>query len=329
MGYVYEQGLDFEQAIFAYSEGSLMSQRRLMRNLIQKFTKCEFPFKNGQNNSLMVKKPADTAGICSAEYLETFLIWANGCGEVVKLQAFQFISELLHRRLSRLSGGHRDSLGIMSRRTLSTTGIISQDLSPSVKSNSRATKAKLGKLGRTTSTNRKGPDVLNELYMCSNPSAEACELTVLLLTRLIDLINLVSRNEFNGEEDYKTSDADGLGLLKTKFRESVRTAILNAESFRWFEMMCCEFQKVDVTGLDDDHKTLFFVNLFNIMTGIRMNNGIYVVRFISCDIHVVHYIVVNGPPSPSIFDRYLFMRSAKYNVGGVILTLMDVSSFSI
>lgn len=39
----------------------------------------------------------------------------------------------------------------------------------------------------------------------------------------------------------------------------------------------------------------------------------------------VHFVIVNGPSGPSIFDRYLFMRASKYNIGGLVLNLMDVS----
>jgi hypothetical protein len=360
MGYVYEQAMNNEQAVFAYSEGALMSQRRLMRNLVQKFANCNFPSKLGQNSNLIVKKPSDSVSICSAEYLETFLLWATGCGDIVKLQAFQFISELLHRRLSRLSGENMDTRGIMSRRTMSTTGISMTSSNAACESMvrtfsrpgggggggiSRAGSSPLtggsgggGRSGKTISR----PDVLNEMYMCSEPCADACELTVILLTRLIEVVKLVCRNEYSSEEDQRTYDNNGsaFSLLRVRMRESVRNAIMNSEDFRLFEMMSCELQKVDVSGLDDDKKTLFFVNLFNIITGnIHMHIflrelcliiliilyilTLFFIMFCFCPI--VHYVVSSGAPSPSLFDRYLFMRASKYNIGGMILNLMDVS----
>lgn len=39
---------------------------------------------------------------------------------------------------------------------------------------------------------------------------------------------------------------------------------------------------------------------------------------------VVHSLIANGPPGPSLFEHFMFMRNAKYNIGGIILNLMDV-----
>jgi hypothetical protein len=41
-------------------------------------------------------------------------------------------------------------------------------------------------------------------------------------------------------------------------------------------------------------------------------------------------MIANGAPGPSLFDHFMFMRNAKYNIGGIILNLMDVriGSFS-
>lgn len=276
MGYVYEQAMNYEQAVFAYSEGALMSQRRLMRNIVQKFASCDFPSKLGQNSNSVVKKPTETVSVCTAKDLETFLIWATGCGDIVKLQAYQFISELLHRRLSRLSGENLDARGIMSRRTMSTTGIgKATNVNPevSVRSFSRqasGTPRGASAVGLLNIADVSRPDVLNEMYRCKDPCSNPCELTVLLLSKLIEIIRLVCRLKYDAEEDLRTYENDSnlfFSLLKVKMRESVRNAILNSEDFRLFEMMSCELQKVDASSLDDDQKTQFFVNLFNIMTG--------------------------------------------------------------
>lgn len=275
MGYVYEQAMNYEQAVFAYSEGALMSQRRLMRNLVQKFANCDFPSKLGQNSIGVNKKPAECATVCNAEYLETFLIWATGCGDIVKIQAFQFISELLHRRLSRLSGENMDARGIMSRRTMSTTGITALGSSSTAEHMVRAFSKP--STGRGSSSGRNGnlelarPDVLNEMYLCSEQTTDPCGLTVMLMQRLLEIIRSVCKKEFNRDEDqrtYESASADQkFSILRVRLREPVRNAVMASAEFRLFEMMTCELQKVDVSGLDDDHKTLFFVNLFNIITG--------------------------------------------------------------
>ena len=86
MGYVNEQTLNFDDAIYAYSEGSLMSQRRIMRCLAQKFARCRFSAKLGQNSLPFIGKQSEFVSICSSEDVETFLVWAVGCGEIIKLQ---------------------------------------------------------------------------------------------------------------------------------------------------------------------------------------------------------------------------------------------------
>lgn len=266
--------MNYEQAVFAYSEGALMSQRRLMRNLVQKFANCDFPSKLGQNSNAVNKKPADCATVCSAEYLETFLIWATGCGDIVKIQAFQFISELLHRRLSRLSGENMDARGIMSRRTMSTTGITAAGSSTPEHMVRAFTKPSSG---RGSSSGLNGdvavarPDVLNEMYLCSEHTADPCGLSVMLMQRLLEIIRSVCKKEFNREEDQRTYESAStdkkFSIMRVRLRESVRNAVIASAEFRLFEMMTCELQRVDVSGLDDDHKTIFFVNVFNIITG--------------------------------------------------------------
>jgi hypothetical protein len=95
MGYVYEQSNEIDEAIYAYAEGCLMSQNRLMRCIVQKFVRSSVP-SNGTED-VTTKVPS----VCNAEDLKTFLVWTTGCGDIVKFQAFQLILELLFRTLSR------------------------------------------------------------------------------------------------------------------------------------------------------------------------------------------------------------------------------------
>jgi hypothetical protein len=243
----------------------LMTQRRLMRNLTQKFCNCEFPPKSGSHVGLK-KRPADNVSVCSAEYLETFLLWASGCGDIVKLQAFQFVSELLHRRLTRLAGESYERGGIMSRRTLSTAGVstLNDSNTPKAQNTNRSSSM------FTTNGPTSRPDVLNESYLCDTKNNEPCELTSLLLQKLHDVIRVVCRNEFNTQEDSRsfesTSQDKKFSVIKVKLRESIRSAIISSTEFRTFEIVACELQNVDIIGLDDDHKTLFFINLYNIIS---------------------------------------------------------------
>lgn len=282
-----------------------MSQRRIMRCLAQKFTKCTFSAKLGQNSALSSSKPVDTISICSTYELETFLVWAAGCGDVVRLHAFQFISELLHRCLSRRKAQIAndkmfDSRSALSRRTMSTSGFSGQP-----GTGGDGVKGQ-GKEETSGEANRIRSDVLNEMVICDKCTVEPCELTIMLLLRLNDILR--GFLDLNGDERPSFSTSEGpnkrFSVLKIKFRQTVRNALLQSGMYRSFELCVCEFQKVDLSPLSDDEKTLFFINLFNIIT--------------------VHALVTNGAPGVSLFDRYLFMRSAKYNVGGLVLNLMDI-----
>lgn len=95
MGYVYERSNEVDEAIYAYAEGCLMGQNRLMRCIVQKFVRIG-THSNGFEDVINNEPRA-----CNSNELETFLVWATGCGEIVKFQVFQFILELLFRTLSR------------------------------------------------------------------------------------------------------------------------------------------------------------------------------------------------------------------------------------
>jgi hypothetical protein len=172
MGYVNEQMMNFEDAVYAYSEGALMSQRRIMRCLAQKFAKCTFPAKLGQNSAPLSSKPAEAVSICSTNELETFLVWAAGCGDVVRLHAFQFISELLHRCLSRRKAQiANDKMfdsksAILSRRTMSTAGF-----SNGAGAGGDGSRLQ-GKEETSGEANRIRSDVLNEMVICDKCTME-------------------------------------------------------------------------------------------------------------------------------------------------------------
>jgi hypothetical protein len=95
----------------------------------------------------------------------------------------------------------------------------------------------------------------------------------MLLQRIRDVVRGSCLQEFTkGDLASFSSQASVVGdkrfgLLQLKYRDSIRDSTLKSPGFRSFEMSVCELQKVDVSSYGDDEKTLFFVNVHNILAG--------------------------------------------------------------
>jgi hypothetical protein len=81
--------------------------------------------------------------------------------------------------------------------------------------------------------------------------------------------------------------------------------IQQLSAFKKFELESCQLQKIDINQLQANEKLLLFTNIYNML--------------------VVHSSIVRGSPGQSILERTSFMRSSKYNIGGYIFSLIDVS----
>jgi hypothetical protein len=68
--------------------------------------------------------------------------------------------------------------------------------------------------------------------------------------------------------------------VQLQMPESKREKIFASSAFRSFEVQSCQLQMVDVIQLDDNSKTVFFSNIFNVMTGNRIMYPLLAVGYI-------------------------------------------------
>ncbi len=80
--------------------------------------------------------------------------------------------------------------------------------------------------------------------------------------------------------------------------------LITSSSFKAFLLQCSKLQKVEIHGLNVDEKTLFFVNIYNLLT--------------------MHAIISKGIPGNTPFSRATYMRNAKYNIGDMVFSLVDI-----
>lgn len=71
-----------------------------------------------------------------------------------------------------------------------------------------------------------------------------------------------------------------------------------------FEIECCQLQKLDITEMTLNERTLFFTNIHNML--------------------MAHGVIRRGAQGTTMVDRQSFQRSVKYNVGGHIFAATDI-----
>lgn len=80
--------------------------------------------------------------------------------------------------------------------------------------------------------------------------------------------------------------------------------ILHARYFSFCVFTPRAQQKVEPTGLTINERVQFWCNIYNTIT--------------------VHAIISKGSPGSTLLERSAFMRSSKYNIGGILHSLLDV-----
>lgn len=262
----------------------------------------------------------------------TFLKWAFSLGDLVGLQAYRLISELIHQFLSQ-------ELATL----LEVDVMCLQELDPSFhlglhKSvSSFANSASLARLDAATSTanstmrpkrrssggvstspgaagsqkqSASTDGVLNDRVVYSETvgSTAPCELSVTLAVRVRELL----RSSF-----IKTDRQNKVQVGETIFTSLSVTAdlfstLLPSSAFAEFELETCKLQAVDLKGLSTNALTMFFCNVYNTL--------------------VVHGVIVNagkGAPGSALYERNNFLKNFKYNIGGLLYSALDVRTLQL
>jgi hypothetical protein len=79
--------------------------------------------------------------------------------------------------------------------------------------------------------------------------------------------------------------------------------------------------------LNTNERLFVFTNVYNMLTSKScFFLPVYLTHFYP---FVVHSVISRGSPGNTLLERTSFMRGAKYNIGGLIFSLIDVSTNSL
>ncbi len=147
-------------------------------------------------------------------------------------------------------------------------------------------------------------EILNEAFICKrlNTDASAVELSAHLLQRLREVLKAYAQGP-TGNSNWKKRTTNG--MLKIKIVPEAMQDIQRLSAFKKFEAESCQLQRIELNNLNLNERVVLFVNAFNIL--------------------MIHSCIVKGSPGGNLLERTAFLRSARYNIGGHIFSLLDVS----
>eukprot|EP00602_Paraphysomonas_sp_CaronLab_P003946 CAMPEP_0185018462 /NCGR_PEP_ID=MMETSP1103-20130426/1172_1 /TAXON_ID=36769 /ORGANISM="Paraphysomonas bandaiensis, Strain Caron Lab Isolate" /LENGTH=1414 /DNA_ID=CAMNT_0027548275 /DNA_START=447 /DNA_END=4691 /DNA_ORIENTATION=- len=332
-----------KEAIGAYSVGALGDQVRIMRCLVDVFigytrpkktaveldtvaadlcdTKdselsgadaanitTEEEFRNCPNEPSL---PREAGMLLTSSQVEHFLCSSVEAGEMIGLQAVRFLTELMHRCLTRR---------MAERIVEQTTNLPIQSFQENVLSEfKREVAFGIYSRKRVSLSNMqpsfiwvnaaltKKSEVLNEVVMCTMSASKPCELSIQLLNSLREMLRASrpeSQDNMEGEPSPLSAMNHLAGLHRLNLTDKQREALCTSSAFRSFEVQSCQLQMVDIVSMDDNTKTVFFSNMFNVIT--------------------VHGLIVRGYTGNGFYDKCNFMRTTKYNINGQIFNLLEI-----
>jgi hypothetical protein len=159
-----------------------------------------------------------------------------------------------------------------------------------------------------TKANAPKSEALNEIVVCTSTtySNRPCELSIQLLSKLREILRTFSQSPA-GEKLCKKKDTFSTvsgSTMVMRICPAMIAGLVSSSAFRAFELQCCQIQRLDLRRLSLSERLLFFCNIFNMIT--------------------VHAIILRGTPGNNLLERSVFMRSSKYNIGGLYFSLLDI-----
>jgi len=149
---------------------------------------------------------------------------------------------------------------------------------------------------------KKIPGVLNESVLISHTTTSASALSILLLTKLREILKSACDSQIQ-KLGQSTTPALASGQIKVKFVFSMQHSLQESSAFKSFERDSCQFQKVSIDGLSEEEKIVFWCNIYNILT-----------------IHAL----IQMPIATSFFEKSSMLTTAKYNIGGHYFSILDI-----
>lgn len=118
-------------------------------------------------------------------------------------------------------------------------------------------------------------------------------------------------------------------FLQLKISPQTLQDLQNLSAYKKFELESCQLQKIDMNFLNTNERLFVFTNAYNMLTSkatsiISLLSTLMFFFFFFFFFFVVHSIISRGSPGNTLLERTSFMRSAKYNIGGHIFSLIDI-----
>eukprot|EP00603_Paraphysomonas_imperforata_P007903 CAMPEP_0114417838 /NCGR_PEP_ID=MMETSP0103-20121206/3177_1 /TAXON_ID=37642 ORGANISM="Paraphysomonas imperforata, Strain PA2" /NCGR_SAMPLE_ID=MMETSP0103 /ASSEMBLY_ACC=CAM_ASM_000201 /LENGTH=1467 /DNA_ID=CAMNT_0001586157 /DNA_START=55 /DNA_END=4455 /DNA_ORIENTATION=- len=346
--------VDQRNLLATYGKGSLMDQRRLMRCLVAVFLDHvekddlvekerqveeerresnvtrgdeEVPFARRLSHPLEfpdipfevttpppppLPKQSKCGRIVSYVIVKEFLFWAVGINDIIGLQAVRLISELILTQLTTRMA-ERITEQSLALEIPSTAGEFEREVAYGIYSRKRVSISNMqptfiwahntpdgGASSGGVVRDKSSQNVLNEIVLCKNTAVKACELSIQLLSSLREILRAADAcGTLNNERRLQPGNGFSMQLTETQ-----RLEISKSSAFRSFEIQSCQMQMVDINGMDDNSKAVFFCNIFNVMT--------------------IHALMGGLPSGTSFYEKYNFMRNTKYNISGMVLSLLEI-----
>lgn len=289
------------EPVISVLSGYLYYNANMIDEAIREYSKSMCLFETSHMMKCVTQKFMETVNLTSgtSEYdsvpdsydIKKFLKWGFAISDTVGLQSYRLYMQLCHNHISTIlsetAADSDTSLSLRSQRELPST--TRHDLLQGLFDSGLATEAE----PNFTYTNKSGSsEVLNESVLCTNVSLSAVELSIQLLTFLRELLH----TKFNATNSF-------IKRIPISQDMSLFTEVLSSSAFKSFELQICQLQKVELRTLSVNERIVFFTNVYNTLS--------------------VH-ASVKSYPGNGLYDRQVFMRSAKYNVGGSIFSMLDI-----
>lgn len=305
-GYALHSAGDYSGALAVYGKSNLVDQRRVAYCLLQSFIAQASNPKTSESFSALA-----------------FIGDAYDIKPTLGLHAFRLGLELVHTELRVCLGGPNafldPSLTLKSSRCLPRASSLAY--SSSNKQGRRSSNKAYKRVQFSWVESDVKSDIVNEAYICTKFEAgSACELSTGLIVQLREILKSFAQS--SSAEKYLTRSN---GICRIKINSQVLHDIQHLSAFKKFEIECCQLQKVDLTGTTTNERLLFFVNVYNMLMGTFLVTLPDVPANLTTSL-AVHGTVKRGGIGHSLIDRMPFMRSVKYNIGGHLFSLLDVSA---
>lgn len=289
LAYSYKNVHNYWQALKHYSKYSIAGESRLSFCLLQAFISLSTTENFAKNFSE-----------------RGFILCANQIRSTLGVHAYRLILELAYTELINSAGGPLTEID--SRLTLGSFRYFPRFESRLFSLGKNQNPFKMGNLKialdfEWTSNTKRNPEVFNEVVICTKINSNILPhvLSHELLLKLREIIKSYAKSSAGAP--FCKKEANG-NILRLKITPQVLAGIRQLSAFKKFECESSQLQQLNINNLKTKERIVFFVNIYNML--------------------MIHSIIIKGTPGTNILERTSSMRTSKYNIGGILYSLIDI-----